>query len=657
MLQRVALVLGAAAATAAAPAAAQAGRSDDTGIAGRWALTLEGGAPPRVRGELRLYDSAGAVTGTILLETQDSAPAPLHELRLEGDRLEFLAALDPGMRFVGRVQGNTIKGDAFGGAGGQLQTWTATRLAGAIEFYPALPRFTLRQIVAGLPDSVVRIPGAWVAASAAAGSSTDSLEPAYRRAAHAAGVAPLPAASLGADGGPYLLGVYRREETGPALVEGLSRIHDDLPPGALRTAFRRIFAARDGRWLPDVHAVALDRAQRRSQTADWAAARPALVAAGWLPRDAGLDAGTLPYAIYRLAHLEAVDSTEFRLVVERMASQPQSSRVVALLLDGYREALEWYPEALEFLLSAAWVRTPDGGKTRSIADLMAELWGTRPAVPTLRAAWFGYPQAVPRYGTPGALTTELILPENWPAREWLDRNGPTRLLTVVQRLGVDSLVPTTLERDGRTVRLSTVRRQARESINGFLEAEDAIVADPGVPPLLALGTIVHEWQHLAFERARWSASPASRPAVLDSASGTIMLRPSEPIIAEGLAEWSTELILAPVVARHPLAGLGEPLKRARLARMSPGDPHIAGYLLARVLASVVPAPDAVRLLVEASTEPRRVIADPRVAAAWRAHLRAPDEVGARAAGLVLVPETRFTIEGGWPDPLASRIRF
>src|SRR5690606_28870017 len=131
----------------------------------------------------------------------------------------------------------------------------------------------------------------------------------------------------------------------------------------------------------------------------------------------------------------------------------------------------------------------------------------------------------------------------------------------------------------------------------------------------------------------------------------------EPIVAEGLAEWSTDLIMAPVAARYPIAGIGEPLKRARLARMSPRDPHITGYLLVRALGAAVPARDVVRLLAEASTDPRRVLADRRVAQAWRRHAGVPDELVPRAARLVLIPETRFTIEGGWPDPVSSRIRF
>lgn len=657
MTMRAALTFGAAAALFAVPAAAQSSPDDVSPLAGRWALTLEGGAPPRVRGELRLSDSSGTLTGTILLETRDSAPVPLQELRADGVRIEFLAPLDPGMRFVGQLQAGGLAGEAFGGAGEQLQSWRATRLSEAIEFYPALPRFRLRQIIAGLPDSSVRLPGAWLAAAGRAGLVADSLEPAYQRAARAAGVAPLPGAALPADGGPYLLGVYRREETGPALAGALARIHADLATPALRQAFARLFSTRDGRWLPDVHAVALERARHRVQALEWTDARPALVAAGWIPGDANGDAGTLPYAVYRLAHLEAVDTVQFRLVGERMAAAPASARAVALLLDGYRDALAWYPEAIELLLTAPWVRGADASVPRSIADLMGEVWVAGPAVPELRAAYFGYPQAVPRYGTPAALAERILVPENSTARTWLERNGQRRLLTVVQRLGVDSLVPTTLERGGRTLRLSTVRRQARENINGFLEVEDAIVADPGVPPLLALATIVHEWHHLAFERARWAAASDAQPAAFDSATGTITLRPPEPVIAEGVAEWATEVVMAPLVARHPTVGLAEPLKRARLARMAPDDPHLTGYLLVRALAAVLPPQEVAKILAAAATDPARVLRHEAVARAWRGFAGAPDVSVARSGGLVLVPETRFTIESGWPDPVESRIRF
>lgn len=654
---RAALLAGAAFVFLAAPAAGQSPDGAASRLVGRWALTLEGGAPPRVRGELRLRDSAGTLAGTIYLETRDSAPVPLREVQSDGERIEFLAELDPGMRFVGRVRAGGLGGEALGGAGEQMQTWTASRLSESIEFYPALPRFTLRQIITGLPDSIAAIPGAWVAAAKASAQETDSLGPRYVRASAAAGLVPLPLTALPADGGPYLLGVYRREQTGAALIAALGQLDRDLASPQLRAAFRRLFATRAGEWLPDVHAVALDRARQRSATLNWADARPALVASGWIPADAANDPGTLPYAIYRLAHLESVDSVEFRLAMERMAVRPESARAVSLLLDGYGAARDWYPEALRFLLAAPWVRGGVGPAPRSIAQLMAEFWGVEPDLPELRTAWFGYPQAVPRYGAPPQLLDRLVVPENWTAREWLEHNGHARLLTILQRLGADSLTPTTLERGGRALRITTVRRQARESINGFLEPHDAIVADPGVPPLLALGTVVHEWQHLMFERARRSASPAARPAVFDEATSAVTLRPSEPVIAEGLAEWSTEVILAPAAERLPIIAVAEPLKRARLAQMSPGDPHIHGYLLARTLAGVVPAREAAALLVEASVTPARVLESRAVARAWRRHADAPGWSVRRAAALVLVPETRFTIEGGWPDPIGARIRF
>lgn len=657
MRRRAATLAGAALVLASIPAAAQSAADGPSPFAGRWAVTLEGGAPPRVRGELRLRDSSGVLVGTLLLATHDSAPVHLRDVHADGIRIEFLAPLEPGMRLVGRLGAGGITGDALGGAGEQLQTWTASRLSDAIEFYPTLPRFTLRQLIAGRPDSAVRVPGAWVAAAAADGHVVDSLFPAYRRASAAAGLAPLPAAALLPDGGPYLLGVYRRDETSAALQRALGSIHDDLATPALQARFQRIFAARSGGWLADAHAVALDRARRRSPTIDWADAGPALAAAGWLPSDASAEAGTLPYAVYRLAHLATTDTARYRLLKERMGSAAASARAVELLLDGYRDALEWYPQALEFLLEAEWVRAGAAAPPRSIAALMGDLWGDRPAVPALRAAYFGYPQAVPRYGTSDALLARIVVAENWPAREWLERNGRTRLLTVMQRLGVDSLVPTAVEHDGRTYRLTTVRRQARESINGFLEPADVIVADPGVPPLFALGTVVHEWQHLVHERARWAAPDTAQPLRVNARTAAVTLRPVEPVVAEGLAEWAAEVVLAPVVARYPIVGVAEPLKRARLGVGTPDDPHVIGYLLARTLAGLLAPGATADLLVAASLDASVVTRDRAVSRAWARQSRTADLTLHRRPALVLVPETVFTIEGGWPDPVAGRLRF
>lgn len=638
-----------AAVASAAPAAAQS----PSAVAGRWAVTIEGGAPPRVRGELRLRDSAGRLAGTLLLATHDAAPVPLHDLQLADGRLEFLAAYEPGMRFVARLDGGEMRGQAFGGAGEQLQTWSAERIAEQIEFYPALPRFVLRQLVIGPGSELGPIPGQWTAAAAAAGERVDGMPAAYATAAAAARLSPIPPAQIAAAAWPYLLGIARRAETVAANRAALSRIRDDISDGRTALRFEGLFRSSDGGWITDLHDAALDRAGRYGRGASYAAARPGLIAAAWLsPSDTS--AVAVPYALYRLSRLRQTDSLEFQLVAERIATAPASARAVAALLDGYRDAALWYQQALTFLLTAEWIRVEDG-RTRSPASLLAEFWGRPVEAPPVATTWFGYPQAVPRYGAGPELTGLALVHDNWTARDWSERNGRRRLLTVVQRLGTDSFPPTTIVTDEGPMRLTTVRRHARESMSGFLSPDDAILADPGVAPLVALGTIVHEWQHLEFERARWAAGPGAAPAVLDSAGGSVALRPAHPVIAEGFAEWSTALIMAPIAARHPITGVGEPLKRARLAGAVPDDPHVVGYLLARTLADVLPPREATARLAAASLQPSAVLEDPRVARAWaRFGGGAIPATPARSTGL-LVPETLFTIDGGWPDVLEVRI--
>jgi hypothetical protein len=433
----------------------------------------------------------------------------------------------------------------------------------------------------------------------------------------------------------------------------LAQIREGIADPRLRLRFDAVFRARNGAWIADLHDAALDRAGRRLRGASWRGAHPGLVAAGWLgPGDT--TSATVAQSLYRLAHLQRTDTTRFRLAMERVRLAPEAAPVVEALLTGYDEAARWHAEAVTFLISAPWIAGGPGRPPRALPALLAEFWGRPVVLPEVETAWFGYAQAVPRYAAPPELVQRLLEPDNWTGAEWLRRNGDRRLLTILQRLGADSFPPVTVVTARGPLRLTTVRRLAAERAGGFLAPEDAVVVDPGFPPLLALGSIVHEWQHLEFERARWAAGGTAVPAV-EGPGGTVLLRPSEPIVTEGFAEWSTELVLAPLERRYPFLAVAERLKRARFAVTQPDDPHLAGYLLARTLAAALPAADAAARLVAASVDPTAVLDDRRVAEAWQRHRGAADRRTASAGAGLLVPETRFTIEGGWPDVVETRI--
>jgi hypothetical protein len=204
-----------------------------------------------------------------------------------------------------------------------------------------------------------------------------------------------------------------------------------------------------------------------------------------------------------------------------------------------------------------------------------------------------------------------------------------------------------------TLRLTTVSRQSRESLNGFLEPEDAIVIDPGYSPLLALGAVVHEWQHLLFRQRQLERLADS----LGTKVRTTLRWPGiQPHLAEGFAEWSAERILTPVTARWPLLGLGELEKRADLNQHSIEDQHALGYALVGALAAALPDPAKLtELLLRHAEDPAGIPREPALRKAWSAYRAAPDRTLSSPTFQALIPEVTFTIDDGFPDVVATRI--
>jgi hypothetical protein len=142
-------------------------------------------------------------------------------------------------------------------------------------------------------------------------------------------------------------------------------------------------------------------------------------------------------------------------------------------------------------------------------------------------------------------------------------------------------------------------------------------------------------------------------------SGEIVLPRVNPWLIEGIAEVWTDLVLAPIVVRLPLVGFAEAEKRVRLSG-SELDPHVAGYLMARAAVSAAAtkgstAPASIRHLIEAG-DPARVAADPLFASV----LRDPGDVAPliipAPSRRFLVPESIFTVDTRFPDPVSTIIR-
>lgn len=525
---------------------------------------------------------------------------------------------------------------------------------------PDLPRFTLREILTGRGDSLARIPGRWL--SAAAVAVPESLpDAAYRETAVRSGVVPLQGNTLASERSQHVMGLYRRAELAGASRRTLESIRSGLPSEATRARFDHLFRPR-GEWVVDIHDAALTWARLRVPGIAWDAARRALALSHWLQRSEGLAGDeAVRRALYGLAVLAADDSAAYEAVrVNMWRADTASAAAVQLLLTGYAMSQQWYVDALGFFLTEPWV--PDGGEARSLADYVRAHWNrgqtasavTQPRVPEIRARFFGYPQAVPYYGVPSALFARLVKIENQSAHTWLEVHGEASLLRALRNLPSGDTSPVLLQAGPETIRLTTVPRRARESLNGFLEPQDAIVIDPGYSPLLALGALVHEWQHLIFRHRQLEGFATS----LGPPSGqlVITLPGVDPYVAEGFAEWSTEQILAPLAARWPLLALGELEKRAGLAREGPDEQHTLGYALVRALAAALPDPAyATELLLRHAERPAAILHQPAVRRAWSKHRRAVDRVFEVPGRRILIPEVTFTIEDGFPEVVASRI--
>jgi hypothetical protein len=516
----------------------------------------------------------------------------------------------------------------------------------------------MREIVTGSNDTLSRIPGSWFQAALAA--RPESLAVAgYHRWAVLSGMTPMEGKALAAERFHHVMGLYRREELTDAVRRTLTAIRSTIPGDTARRRFDHLFRPR-GEWIVDLHDAALAWARTRAPEIGWGAARGSLVAARWIDPAESLRVEAVPRALYRLTVLAAADSAGFnRVRADLGRADSASAAAVLLLLTGYVESQKWYTDVLEFFLNQRWV--PDGGGGRSLADYVRDDWqrhGTAASkdvfpIPEVRTRLFGYPQAVPHYGVPPALFHRLVAADNESARQWLERHGQVRLLRILQRLpsGDTSLV--LLQTGSESIRLTTLPRQSRESLNGFLEPGDAIAIDPGYSPLLALGTVVHEWQHLLFRRRQLEAFVSRLPARQEL---VVELPPIEPYLAEGFAEWSAERILAPLAASWPLLALGEGVKRAGLAAETADDRHSIGYALVRVLAVALRDPASTTdLLLRNAEHPSRIAARPALRRAWKKYGRSPDRVFTVPARRMLIPEVTFTVEDGFPDVIGSRI--
>ncbi|TFG54385.1 MAG: hypothetical protein E4H37_00420 [Gemmatimonadales bacterium] len=616
-------------------------------VAGRWRVILRGGIPATILGELWLAVDGATVSGTVDLAGVTSGPRPLTGRAFDDDRVEWLVTGSRFRRFTGRLDQDSLVGEAFVD-GGERRQWVAERLADSVEFYASLPRFTQRQVLVfyGVGDSIQRLPGAWLRAASERGHTNESVIDRYRVMAHASGLTALSREDLGEAAVIRAMGLRDREAMVAAHRTVLATIRRRLVSDSARKRFDFLFRP-TGEWHVDIHDVALHAARQQIPGIEWASAEPALAVAGRLPRAERRPADEVTaLELYRLFVLSRAEPEHYSAVTDPMQyGAPASFRAVQALLVGYESAVHWYEAVMRFLVTEPWLR--DSG-VRSLADIVQSAWPDHDVpVPDVRAHLFGYAEGAPVAGVFSEVLDRLIVVENPSAARWLARHGQAGLRQVVQEVGPPAPGTSVVDLGTFRYEISSIGQESARARGGFLEARDVVLIDPSTMPLFAIGTVLHEWHHIVHGHLR--THPDGSGLSL-GANGTV-LTVTEPdlYLAEGLAEYEADRILRKLAVKFPLIAFGEAEKLAEMAAARPLDPHIQGYLMIAALADAVPEPAELRRLVmRRDTDAFQVILDSSVAVWFPSHGAARDlSVGPRRRP-VLIPEVTFTVDDGQP---------
>ncbi len=595
----------------------------------RWAVEVRGPAATLERGELRLDNGSGR----LLMESADSAFTALEDLSVAGGRISFTTPAGH-RRFDGTVAANEMYGLVHE-VDGRTMAWTAERIPPGIERWPVRPRVVVRQLAVGSAATSTAISDSWHAA----GASPKQLAAEYDALTKVAGVPSLGGADLARRMSLFALGLDRdARRASRALLERIA-----AGPAADRE-FTQIFRGPGGLRL-DLHDVALQVARGKNPSFDVGGAVRALASMQLVP-SGERDTVAMFEGAWRLWSRAARDSAGVDTLLGVLARRDASgAATVRALLAGYDDALVWWPSAVRWLLVRRWIALPNG-TLQSPAGLVADFWG-RAAIqlPAIEAFRFGGVQAVPVIGIE-RLGAALVRAQNASGAEWLAKGGVAAALDAWRR--VDAGDPIVIDADGRRAQLTAPAAIARTRLGGFFAAHDAVRIEPGIVPLLAVATAVHEWHHILFEAARLEgASVGVRDDGLQ-----IRIIEADPWLSEGAAEWATELTLAPVVATTPLLALMEAEKRAGIQLARGDDPHVLGYLLVRAGASRAANPAVVRDRLV------RLLHDLASFALQSGFVRNTARSAPllwRPATLAVIPEITFTWDDGIADQVQRRL--
>jgi hypothetical protein len=517
-------------------------------------------------GDLRMSGSSGRV----LLQQDDRAFQALEALRIGGGRISFALARGH-RRFEGMVTDTLLSGTARDDAG-NLSTWSAVPLSPESSRFPVPPRVVVRQLAMGSTASSARMPAAWLARA----PDSTTLEREYRALTEMAGIAPLRDADRTARASLLSLGL---DEGGRAATRILLA-HIQQGPAA-DPAFRAIFT-RDGKWKIDLHDAVLWEAPHYLFGFQLSRVGEGLRALHELD-PAATDSSAVRQAAWRLWSSVGSDSAAVYARLDTLARHDEmSANALRALLAGFDDAAVWWRRAVAWLLTHAWLDTPDG--PRSPAQLMAAFWGVDSLpVPEIRTERFGRIAAMPMLSVEH-IGPYLFTPGNAIAAEWLVHGGLQDAFAAWRGLRWGE-TPLTMVIGNYSATVASPASQAQVHPASFFGDRDAIRIDPGIMPLAAVATFLHEWNHLLAAQHRLAGA---HPAAIVASAWQLQVREEDPWLAEGFAEWATEEVLRPAGASAGFLRFTQAEKR--LVITDPDDPHVLGYRLIRAVAHGHPTP-------------------------------------------------------------------
>ncbi len=539
-----------------------------TPAAERWELEIRGPATIE-HGELQFT----GVTGRLLLESNDSVFLPLaHLVRVDSSvSFDLLASH---RRFTGRVLGDQMGGTVVDADGPRL-IWNAARIPAGANRWPIPPRLTVRQLETGSDRAQVVIPGAWRAAL----PDTTRLVAEYDSIAKAAGFARWHGEQLQARAEQMQLGLDR------TVYESAKRtlVAISSTPAA-RTGFEQLFRGARG-WRVTLHDMAMETALRGDPHFSLDAAMTPIwkLAPGSAPP---LDSAAVLGVAWRFWSRYKSDSTMPPRLDSMQVDDPRGVASALLLLRAYDIAAAWWLNAVHWLMTEAWIHTPAGD--RSPVQLVAAFWGKDSLrLPSIDVEHFGSPQAVPAPSIQ-PLLSRLIRPANAIAADWLRQadqhgrapGGDGRADVMAAWRTLDWGEPFRVVVSGHSRYLTSPAVEARTHGGSLMESGSRILIEPGIAPVLAVATLTHEWQHLILTERRMEGTA---PGVRENADEVRLLE-EDPWLAEGAAEWATDLILAPCRAQAPVILAISQARRLSIQGRTSDDPHALGYRLVRAAA-------------------------------------------------------------------------